>query len=300
MQVLYALDAMDENPVPGSKKVDPVSLLQKQLDKTRELFVFLVHHILEVARYAETDAHVRATKNLPTEEDKNVNTKIAANLILWKINESGSFQSSIETFKTSVKTDKAVIKNIYNRLIETDIYKEYIATERAIKAEKDILQFIFTDLMLPDEDFISYLEESFSNWADDAEMMNQLVLSYLQKPQAYDVSDMLGKEKWQFARDLLSTTIERKAYLLGFISPKLKNWDVERIATLDMIMMQLGVCELLYFETIPPKVTINEYIDIAKEYSTPQSGQFINGILDNIHKELLAANKIHKVDFKAK
>ncbi len=86
---------------------------------------------------------------------------------------------------------------------------------------------------------------------------------------------------------------------MGLIRPKLKNWDAERIATLDMILMQMGVCEFLYFETIPPKVTINEYIDLAKEYSTPQSGQFVNGILDNIHKELVQENKMHKVNFKA-
>ena len=82
------------------------------------------------------------------------------------------------------------------------------------------------------------------------------------------------------------------------IKPKLKNWDADRIALLDMILMQMGVCEFLYFETIPTKVTINEYIDLAKEYSTPQSGQFVNGILDNIHKELQAQDKLHKVSFK--
>ena len=79
----------------------------------------------------------------------------------------------------------------------------------------------------------------------------------------------------------------KKEYYLELIKPKLKNWDAERIASLDMILMQMGVCEFLYFETIPPKVTINEYIDLAKEYSTAQSGHFVNGILDNIHKELL-------------
>ena len=82
------------------------------------------------------------------------------------------------------------------------------------------------------------------------------------------------------------------------IIPKLKNWDPERIAQLDMIMMKMGVAEFLYFETIPPKVTINEYIDLAKEYSTQQSGQFVNGILDNIHKELVQQNKMHKIDYK--
>ena len=87
---------------------------------------------------------------------------------------------------------------------------------------------------------------------------------------------------------------------MGLIKPKLKNWDPERIALLDMLLMQMGVCEFLFFETIPPKVTINEYIDIAKEYSTEQSGQFVNGILDNIHKELVQGEKLHKTDYKKK
>ena len=85
---------------------------------------------------------------------------------------------------------------------------------------------------------------------------------------------------------------------MELLKPKLKNWDADRIASLDLIIIQMGICEFLFFETIPTKVTINEYIDLAKEYSTPQSGQFINGILDNIHKELTAQNKIHKRSFK--
>jgi N utilization substance protein B len=96
----------------------------------------------------------------------------------------------------------------------------------------------------------------------------------------------------------LTTTREKQDYALELIKPKLKNWDAERIAVLDMILMEMGVCELLYFETIPTKVTINEYIDLAKSYSTPQSGHFVNGILDNIHKELMTQDKIHKVNFK--
>jgi N utilization substance protein B len=86
---------------------------------------------------------------------------------------------------------------------------------------------------------------------------------------------------------------------MDLIKPKLKNWDPDRIALLDMLLMQMGVCEFLFFETIPPKVTINEYIDLAKDYSTSQSGQFVNGILDNIHKDLVKENKMHKVAYKA-
>ena len=154
--------------------------------------------------------------------------------------------------------------------------------------------------MLPSEDFTSHVEEHFTNWDDDSEMMSQLMLNYLQKPASYDLKEMISLEKWEFAKGLLNTVREKREYVSGLIKPKLKNWDAERIAVLDMILMEMGVCELLFFETIPTKVTINEYIDLAKAYSTPQSGQFVNGILDNIHKELASQDKIHKVDFKQK
>ena len=111
---------------------------------------------------------------------------------------------------------------------------------------------------------------------------------------------MISQEKWDFAKNLLVTAQEKRELALEMIKPKLKNWDAERIAVLDMILMEMGVCELLFFETIPTKVTINEYIDLAKAYSTPQSGQFVNGILDTIHKELASQDKIHKVNFKQK
>ena len=109
---------------------------------------------------------------------------------------------------------------------------------------------------------------------------------------------MVSPDKDLFAHDLLRTVLEKKEHLQALIVPKLKNWDPERIALLDMILMNMGVAEFLYFETIPPKVTINEYIDLAKEYSTAQSGQFVNGILDNIHKDLVLEGKMKKVDFK--
>ena len=115
-------------------------------------------------------------------------------------------------------------------------------------------------------------------------MMDQLMLNFLQKP-AYDFGSIISADKMDFAKSLLQTVLDKKEVSMELIKPKLRNWDSERIATLDLIILQMGICEFLYFETIPTKVTINEYIDLAKEYSTPQSGQFVNGLLDNIHKE---------------
>lgn len=296
MQELYACQT-DEN---RTGKSDPVKNLQKQLTQCKQLFIYLLHCIVEVARYAETDARIRSSKNLPSAEDLNVNTRIAGNQVLWKILESSSFKR--ETAGTMNFEETADhIKRLYNKLKVSEQYQNYIAlNSREKKSEKDILVFIFSELILPDEPFINHIEDHFSNWDDDAEMMDQLMLSYLQKPETFNLSDLIGDEKTRFAKELLMTTLSKGDYAVELIKPKLKNWDSDRIAVLDMILMQMGVCEFLYFETIPPKVTINEYIDIAKEYSTEQSGHFINGILDTIHKELLQQNKINKIDFKQK
>ena len=146
--------------------------------------------------------------------------------------------------------------------------------------------------------FVSSAEDRFDNWDDDAEMIQGLLSTYLHKQTNLSMHSMLDADKWNFAKQLLTTCLDKKEHLLELVTPKFINWDPDRIASLDMILLQMGLSELLYFETIPTKVSINEYIDIAKEYSTPQSGQFVNGILDNLHKELLEKGKINKVAYK--
>ncbi|HSC38179.1 MAG TPA: transcription antitermination factor NusB, partial [Chitinophagaceae bacterium] len=284
-----------------TKPGEPQKILQRYFDQTRALLVYLIYTLTEVARYAETSARNRASKHLPTEEDLKVNTKVAGNELLWKILEDASYQLALKEVKPQLLADSELIKKMYLKLAETPEYHEYIAVlGRDGKSERKLLEFIFSTLMLPNEDYTSHVEELFTNWDDDCEMMEQLVLNYLQKPGSFNFMEILSKEKGTFAKDLLLSVLDKKEVTMEMIKPKLKNWDADRIAVLDMILMEMGVCEFLYFETIPPKVTINEYIDLAKEYSTPQSGQFINGILDNIHKELLKDEKMHKVAFKKK
>ncbi|MDB5191458.1 MAG: nusB [Segetibacter sp.] len=298
MQTLYTITTME-----GEQKIsDPQRLLVKQIDGTRQLFIYLLYTLTEIARYSERDAVKRANKHLPSQQDLNVNTKLAGNELLWKILETTSFIKAIEHDKPHlISGTDSEVKRLYKELATTEEYQAYLNTSgREKKTEKELMVFIFTQLMLPSEVYVNQVEEHFTNWDDDAEMINQLMLNYLQKPGAYNLQDMLSPEKWEFAKSLLRTAIEKKDYCLELIKPKLKNWDPERIAVLDMILMEMGVCELLYFDTIPTKVTINEYIDLAKEYSTPQSGHFVNGILDSIHKELVSQNKINKTNFKEK
>ena len=297
MQTLYALDTMAGETKPG----EPLSILTNKTEQSRKLFLYLIYFITEVARYAETDANKKAGKHLPTAADLATNTKISGNEVLWKILEDVSFKSGVSELKVEHILDNDLLKKKYRILTETPEYKEYIELKsRDKKTEKKIMEFIFTDLLLPDEDFISHIEENFINWDDDAEMMHSLVLSYLGKPGQQNLSEFLSAEKKDFAKSLLSTVLEKHDHTLELIKPKLNNWDADRIAALDLILLQMGVCEFLYFETIPTKVTINEYIDLAKAYSTPQSGQFVNGLLDNIHKELESENKLEKVNFKNK
>src|SRR4029078_1372041 len=295
MQTLYTITAVETETKPG----DAVKILQKHFDQTRQLFVYLVYFLSEVAHYPETDAHARAGKHLPTYEDLHVNTKLAGNEIILKVNEDLSFKEFVKKDHPELLLDKELVRKIYHDLVETKEYKAYIAKpKREKKEEREILEVILEKFMLEKESFLSHIEENFTNWDDDAEMVILLLTNYLQKPGSYNFKEMISEEKLNFAKGLLQTVREKSEHLEGLVIPKLKNWDPERIALLDMILMKMGVAQFLYFETIPPKVTINEYIDLAKEYSTPQSGHFVNGILDNIHKELVQQGKMHKVDFR--
>ncbi len=295
MQTLYTVDALEQGMKPG----EPVKLLQKHFDESRGLLIYLIEFLNQVLSYAETDAHHRASKHLPSAHDLNVNTKIAGNELLWRIKEDASFTAARDSEKMVKRMDKDLVRRIYVQLTESQEYKTYIATpERNKEAEKAIVQHVWENMMLPNEAFLGHIEELYMNWDDDGEMVIQLFQMYLAKPGTFDFRTLISAEKWSFAKGLLLAVLEKAEHLETFIHPRLQNWDAERIAVLDMILMKMGVAEFLYFDTIPPKVTINEYIDLAKEYSTAQSGQFVNGILDNIHKELVQTGKLHKTDFR--
>ena len=295
MQTLYTLSTLENNVKTG----EPQRLLLKHFDQSKDLLQYIVYFVTEIGLYAETDSFSRGNKHLPSDADLNVNTKIAGNEWIWKIKEDASLKAEWDQSKPQLRIDKELLRKLYNELIQTNIYQRYILTPtRERNSEKEIVLYIFEELLLPNEAFVSHLEEYYTNWDDDGEMVVQLVKSFLQKPGSADFGQFISGEKLQFAKSLLSTVVDKKEHLESFILPKLKNWDAERLAALDIILMQMGVAEFLYFETIPPKVTINEYIELAKEYSTEQSGQFINGILDNIHKDLVQDGKLHKTEFK--
>jgi N utilization substance protein B len=295
MQTLYSLETQES----VISTTEAIKLLQKHFDQSRQLLITLTHFITEVARYAETDAKNKASKYIPSASDLTINTKISGNELLWKLLEHPSYVQALKEDKPHLYNDPELIKSIYSELVTSEKYLRYInAKSRDRKEEKEILEYILSDLMLPNDSFTSYIEERFPNWDDDADMINNLLLAILAKPAALNLQELISPDKLIFAKDLLRTTIDKKEVAMDLIKPKLKNWEPDRIAVLDMLLMRMGVCEFLFFETIPPKVSINEYIDLGKEYSTEQSGQFINGILDNIHKDLVREEKMHKVSFK--
>jgi N utilization substance protein B len=298
MQTLYNQTLLETENEKSSKD-NPITILNRHFDNTRSLLVYLIWYLTEIPRYAEKLAHQRASKHLPTKEDLAVNIKLAGNEVLWKMLNDAALKEQFSKDKPNLRADEELVRKIYLELTEKEEYKKYItAQSRTREDELAIMEFILNDMMLANEAFTSHVEEVYSNWDDDGEMLIQLLVNYMAKPGHFNFKDMLGADKKNFAEGLTKTVIEKSSYLQELIIPKLKNWDPERIALLDMILMKMGVAEFLYFETIPPKVTINEYIDLAKDYSTQQSGQFVNGILDNIHKELVQQGKMKKVEYK--
>jgi N utilization substance protein B len=297
MQSIYALRT-SENPTLNLG--DATKILRKQFDQTISLFVYQIWFLAEVAKYAEADARTRGSKHLPTKEDLSVAVKIAGNELLWRIVESDLYKEGMRVYRPDMIPESGEwIKNVYQKLKESPSYELYNNLPgRDKKQEQEILEFIFTDLMLANENIVSFIEDNFNNWDDDADMLRLLIIQFLQKPGVFRLVDLMTKEKAEFGRELLETVENKTAQLDELIKPKLRNWDAERLALLDVIILQMGIAEFLFFETIPLKVTINEYIDLAKEYSTPQSGQFVNGILDSVRKELESQKRLNKVDFK--
>ena len=249
MQTLYALESGDQAYSPE----ELVKILQKHFTQTRQLFVYLIYFITELALYAETDSRVRLGKHLPTDADRNINTKLAGNDLVQRILLDPSFQKAIKADKPQLLNNADLVRKIYNELVETDEYKKYILiNERDKRSEKEIIEFIFSNILLVSETFEAYVEDSFTNWSDDLDLMIQLLPGYFSKPQSVDLQEILSKEKWDFAKNLVLSVQEKKELTMELIKPKLKNWDADRIAVLDMILMRMGVCEFLFFDTIPP------------------------------------------------
>lgn len=295
MQTLYTLSATTETGDTELAIKEGLRTLNEQLSHSLELFTIAVQYLGAVAQYAETDARVRSSKYLVTESDRNVNTKIAGNNFIWKTLSDETFAQKVKDSGSHHSLNEEWVKKLYQQLVQTSEYQEYIAREsREAKSEKAIIRYIWTELIIKNEDFQSQLQDDLQGWEDDREMIFMLMDNFFKNSSTINYLSLLSAEKLDYAKSLLRTVLEKADYCMSLISPKLINWEADRVALIDLILLRMGVCELLYFPSIPTKVTINEYIEIAKQYSTPQSGHFVNAILDNILKDLNKENKIQK------
>lgn len=272
-------------------------LLHEKIDRSSALFNLLLSYLAEITFYARTDAKQRAAKYLATAEDKNASTKLANNLIIDALWTNEAFQEAREKQNINGYIREEWVKKLFRQLAATSNYTDYIEDASQNKtADKAILKYLWEEVILTNEVFISDLADDWTNWEDDRGMLTILMSNFFSKPGSIKFRHFISEEKSEYAGSLIKTVIEKNDYLLEIIQTKLKNWEAERIAQIDLVLLKMGVSEFLYFPTIPEKVTINEYIDIAKQYSTEQSGQFVNGILDNLRKDLTAENKIRKID----
>ncbi|MCO6497137.1 MAG: transcription antitermination factor NusB [Chitinophagaceae bacterium] len=293
MQTLYSMESTDFSTEEAGK------VLENKIENTQELLTYIFDFLLSVCKYSDTYADQKAHKHLPTSEDLSVSVKIAENTLVTDVSNNPTFIKAVKKFKTENLIDINLVRKSFMDLIETETYKEYIAAPGREKVEeKKIIEFILDTAMLDNEDFNSDGEERFIYWDADMDAAIPLIKRVLSKPEATDFLELPDQQKMNFAHELLKTVQDKNDVLLELIKPKLKNWEADRIAVLDMILLKMGLSELMYFETIPTKVTLNEYIEIAKEYSTPKSGHFVNGILDNLLKDLEGQDKIHKKNFK--
>ncbi len=297
MQTLYTLASLSDGA--QGNKTAATKILNDKLDHVLDIFTVSVLYTLRIAQYAETDAQQRSARYLKVAEDQNVDISIAANAFVLKMLANESFNEKIKKDKLERFIDADWVKKVYQILDKTEEYAKYIAAKAHTPAEdKDIIRYIWEKQVLENEGLMSHFMDELPGWEDDSELIIMLMQNFFNGNSKINFLNLLSGEKKEYAHDLLTAVIEKEPYCMELIEPKLKNWDKDRVALIDLLLLRMGVCEFSYFPTIPTKVTINEYIDIAKQYSTPQSGQFVNGVLDNILKDLVKADKINKTDRK--
>jgi N utilization substance protein B len=295
MQTLYSLSLLDPESMKKPLQQTGGDVLNEKLARSLDLFTTVILYATRVAQYAEQDAHHRAGKYLPTPEDLSVSTKIAGNEAVWEVLSNETFKEKVKASRLEHHIDQEWVRKLHQELARTPEYSAYVAEQsRDSKAEVAMFRFIWEGIMLKNEGFLEHLSDELPGWEDDFPMLQMLMENFFKGGKRFNFLHLVSGEKMEYASELLRTSIEKEDYTMELIKPKLDNWETERVATIDLILLRMGVCELLYFPTIPTKVTINEYIDLAKTYSTPQSGHFINGVLDNLLKELSKEGKIRK------
>ncbi len=267
---------------------------------THNLYLYTIQQIVDVARGALYDSNLRKAKMLPSEEDKRFKPILFENSVLQRFLDESKFKKITNANGLTGKTDPDFNRTFYMGFLETPAYKNYLALDESERTEamhKTILLDIYKYL-LKSETFIDHLTDFSPSWIDDESLIVGAVKKFLKGlPESDDFIDTFNEEDTEtlaFGKDLLRKTYESDAKVLEIIKPELQNWDAERVATLDMVMMKMAITELTDFPSIPTKVTINEYVEISKAYSTDKSKEFINGILDKLLKTMGEEGLIQK------
>jgi len=302
LQGLYAYNQTGSvSPGNGEKQ------LLKHFEKVYDLFIYQLSLLVEIRAFAEERMNEAKKKYYPTEAELNPIEKFIHNPFLVQLAKNKDLEKKIDALHINWKMENELILKLFNQIRETEIYKEYLSkTETSYKADKLVIEKLFEEVLLPNESLHYYFEELNLNWTDDYFLVAQLVLITIS---SYKVSwsenrplptlfkDELDEDGGQdliFARELFKKTIRYSDEFLELIKPKIVNWEIDRVALMDLLILKMALVELIEMPSIPVKVTMNEFIEISKYFSTPKSKIFINGILDNIIIELKASGRINK------
>ncbi len=294
MQILYAYNR-DES----LSEQEVYKEYWRRIDSSFELLLFSLYGIMQITKSASDDYEKRKAKHLPTDLDKIFTPKLWDNVIIQNIARNGFINQKFEKAGFAQKVDKDHFKTIYNEFAKQEVYTEYLSKETSVDETLEMLLELFR-FCRNNEIFVELIEDQYANWEDDKSLIIGTIKKVLKALPTEDDSKAImayypeAETTKDYGEFLLKKTFEEDKALLSLIEPVLQNWDADRVAILDMVMIKMALCELLYCTTIPAKVTLNEYVDLAKAYSTSKSKEFVNGILDRIMQDLKAKNLLLK------
>ena len=295
MQSLFAFKGTESDDLSKDEK-----FLLHSIDSMFDLYLVMMALLIEVYKKANSRIDLSQKKLLATQDDINPNRKFADNSVLQFISSNTLLKEAIENKKLNFwHLDFEYVDVIYKAILESDLYADYMKKGAStLKEDKDFMMDVYTEIIAPNDKLFDYFEDKRITWVDDLPVINTTILRLftklkLTKPETFLLPDLYKDEDDRvFAIDLLKKTLLNQSKYYKEIAEKTTNWDADRLASIDGILLQMALCEFQKFSSIPVKVTINEYLEIAKEYSTPKSSFFINGILDKIVKEY-KSNNIH-------
>lgn len=299
VKVMQSIYAMHQNSSDNMEKEE--KFLFYSIENIRDLYLIIVSALIELRNSEEVYIEKLAKKHLATTEERNPNRKFSNNRVLRLLEDNNSLSAAIEERKiNNWKQNDDYILILLETIRNSKLYSDYIASDKNnFEDDKEFITNLFIEVIAPNEKLYEYLEDYRLTWVDDIPLVNTLIAKQLRNimpdgvtfkvPALYkDIDDK------DFVRSLFRKTVLNEQELSKEFIGKTPNWDTERIAEIDAIILKMAICEFLKFPSIPVKVTINEYLEIAKEYSTPKSSIFINGILDNLIRDYKSKNKLVK------